>query len=144
LGLRFLFISGVIVWGVRYALLAAGSHYFIGWPVYVAILIHGPCYVFVYVVGVMYVDRLAHESHRGAAQGLNALATTGLGHLLGAMTVGFAQQTFLTPAGVSPPPYNWPAFWLVPAAISAMTAMIFQIAFRAPRAKGAYAEASTA
>jgi nucleoside transporter len=143
-GLRSLFVSGVIAWGLRYVLLAAGSHYFIAWPVYVAILIHGPCYVFVYVIGVMYVDRLADAAHRGAAQGMNALATTGLGHLLGAMTVGFAQQTFLTPDGIAPPPYNWAAFWLVPAAISGVTVVLFQFAFRAPRAKSAYAEASTA
>jgi nucleoside transporter len=143
-GLRFLFVTGVIAWGVRYVLLAAGSHFFIGWPVYIAILIHGPCYVFVYVIGVMYVDRLADASHRGAAQGLNALATTGLGHLLGAMTVGFAQQTFLTPEGMSPPPYNWAAFWLVPAAVSATTVVLFQFAFKAPRAKAAYVEPSAA
>jgi MFS family permease len=143
-GLRFLFVSGVIAWGVRYVLLAAGSHYFMAWPVYIAILIHGPCYVFVYVIGVMYVDRLADAAHRGAAQGLNALATTGLGHLLGAMTVGFAQQTFLTPAGVSPPPYDWAAFWLVPAAVSVITVVLFQISFKAPRAKTTYVEPSAA
>ena len=92
----------------------------------------------------MYVDRLADRAHRGAAQGLNALATTGLGHLLGAVTVGFAQQTFLTPDGVSPPPYNWPAFWLVPAAVSAVTVVLFQFAFRARRTKNAYPEPSAA
>ena len=143
-GLGFLFVTGVIAWGIRYGLLATGSFYQTAWPVYTAILIHGPCYVFVYVIGVMYVDRLADRAHRGAAQGLNALATTGLGHLLGAVTVGFAQQTFLTPEGVSPPPYNWPAFWLVPAAVSAVTVVLFQFAFRARRTKNAYPEPSAA
>ena len=56
-------------------MLAAGSYYALAWPVYAAILIHGPCYVFVYVIGVMYVDRLAGSAHRGAAQGLYALAS---------------------------------------------------------------------
>jgi len=128
-GLRTLFVSGVIAWGVRYGLLAAGSYFHVAWPVYTAILIHGPCYVFIYVIGVMYVDRLAGSAHRGAAQGMYAVATTGLGHLIGAFTVGYTQGVFLTPDGISPPPYNWPAFWIVPAIFSFVTAIVFKIRF---------------
>ena len=112
--LRSLFVSGVIAWGVRYGLLAAGSFYEITWPAYAAILMNGPCFVFIYVIGVMYVDRLVGGAHRGAAQGMFALASAGLGNLAGALTVGYTQSTFLTPEGVSPPPYNWPAFWAFP------------------------------
>jgi nucleoside transporter len=133
-GLRFLFISGVTAWAIRYGLLAvAGQYYEMTWAVYAAILIHGPCYVFVYVIGVMYVDRLVDGTHRGIAQGMNALATTGVGHLLGAITVGLSQEAFLTPDGVAPPPYNWAAFWLVPAAISAATILVMQISLMRPR-----------
>ena len=133
IGLRLLFVSGVIAWGVRYGLLAAGSYYEIAWAVYAAILIHGACYVFVYVVGVMYVDRLAGGKHRGAAQGMYALASAGVGHLLGAFTVGFAQEKFLTPDAVTPPPYNWTAFWIVPAIVSAATVVVFYLTFKPPR-----------
>jgi nucleoside transporter len=133
IGLHTLFVSGVLAWGVRYGLLAAGSYYGISWPVYAAILIHGPCYVFIYVVGVMYVDRLADPTHRGAAQGMFAVASTGLGHLLGALMVGFTQQLFLTPDGISPPPYQWTAFWIVPAALSVATAVVFRVVFKPSR-----------
>ena len=132
-GLRSLFVSGVIAWGARYSMLAAGSHYEIAWPVYAAILIHGACYVFIYVVGVMYVDRLVGGTQQGAAQGMYALASTGLGHLFGAFTVGFSQEIFLTPDGVSPPPYDWTAFWIVPAILSAVTVVVFRFAFKSPR-----------
>jgi nucleoside transporter len=131
-GLRSLFATGILAWTVRYLLLAAGSYFSLSWPVIAAIMIHGPCYVFIYVVGVMFVDHLAEHSHRGAAQGLYALATTGIGHLAGAFTVGFAQSIFLTPAGVAPPPYNWTAFWLVPAAIGILTIIALQLALRRP------------
>ncbi len=134
-GLRMLFISGVIAWGLRYALLAAGSYFTAAPPVYAAILIHGPCYVFVYVIGVMYVDRLAGSAHRGAAQGLYALASAGLGHLTGALTVGLAQAAFLTPEGVSPPPNDWTAFWIVPAAFSLAAVVMFKVAFRSPQSQ---------
>jgi Na+/melibiose symporter-like transporter len=129
-GLRTLFVSGVTAWAARYSLLAAASHFSIGWPVYAAILIHGPCYVFIYVIGVMYVDRLADPAHRGAAQGMYALATTGVGHMLGAFMVGFAQKTFLTPMGISPPPYDWTAFWAVPAIFGVVTLVLFKLGMR--------------
>lgn len=129
-GLRFLFVSGMIAWAVRYALLAAGSHFGIAAPVVAAILMQGPCYVFIYVIGVMYVDHLTGGVHRGAAQGMYALASSGVGHLLGALMVGMTQATFLTPAGVTPAPFDWTPFWLVPAAVSAATVVVFRVAFK--------------
>ena len=131
--LRSLFASGVIAWAVRYGLLAAGSLYGITWPAVAAILMNGPCFVFIYVVGVMYIDRLAGGVHRGAAQGMFALASAGLGNLAGAITVGYAQSMFLTPEGVSPPPYNWPAFWSVPAILCVTCVLMFNVAFKTPR-----------
>jgi nucleoside transporter len=129
--LRSLFASGAIAWGARYGLLAAGSFYDTTWPAYVAILVNGPCFVFIYVIGVMYVDRLVCGAHRGAAQGMFALATGGLGNLVGAFTVGYTQSICLTPEGVSPAPYNWPAFWSVPAILSVISALIFIVSFKA-------------
>jgi hypothetical protein len=56
-----------------------------------------------------------------------------LGHLLGALSVGLSQATFLTPEGVSPPPYHWTAFWLVPALISVTTLVVFKLVFKPRR-----------
>lgn len=125
-GLRRLFLAGVAAWSVRYGLLTFASATNSHAAVYAAILVHGPCYVFVYVAGLMLVDRLVAPDHRGAAQGLNAAATTGLGHLGGALMAGSAQETFLTPDGVSPPPYHWAEFWGIPAlaAIAATTLFV--------------------
>ena len=134
-GLPRLFMAGIGAWGTRYFCLVVGSYFDVSWPVYVAIVIHGLCYVLVYVVGVMYVDRLAGETHRGAAQGIYALATTGLGHLLGGLIVGYSEATFLTPLGVLPHPYNWMPFWLVPALVSCLALVVFQFMFRPARAE---------
>jgi nucleoside transporter len=129
-GIRKLFVSGIIAWGIRYALLAAGSFAGAAPLVLAAILIHGACYVFVYVIGVMYVDNLVEGHHRGTAQGVYTLASTGLGHLLGALMVGCAQAIFLTPEGISPAPYNWPLFWIIPAILSAAAAIAFLLTSR--------------
>jgi hypothetical protein len=125
LGLQTLFATGIAAWCARYLLLAAASYYDISIPVYAAIAIHGACYVFVYIIGVMYVDRLVSHAHRGLAQGLYTIVYAGFANLLGAVAVGYSQSRFLTPDGVSPPPYNWTIFWLIPAAISAATALLF-------------------
>jgi nucleoside transporter len=132
-GLRTLFVTGVAAWAVRYIWLSAASYFGSAWPVYAAILIHSPCYVFVYVISVLFVDRLADPAHRGAAQGMLALASTGVGHLLGALAVGFAQEMFLTPTGVSPAPYHWTAFWAVFASISLLALLAFKFAFEPER-----------
>src|SRR4029078_7234690 len=133
-GLRRMFFCGVVAWVVRYSLLTAASYFHLSSPVIAAILIHGACYVFVYVIGVMYVDHLVAGQHRGAAQGLYSLASAGLGNLAGAFSVGLTQSIFLTPEGVSPPPYNWPAFWIVPAVVSIVTVLVFWFAFHSKSA----------
>lgn len=132
-GLRRLFISGVIAWGLRYISLAAGSYYGIAWPVIAAILLNGPCFVFIYVIGVLYVDHLVGGEHRGAAQGMFAVASAGVGHLLAALCVGYTQAVFLTPENVTPPPYNWTEFWIVPATLSLVTFVVFGVVFKPPR-----------
>ena len=90
---------GVAAWCIRYLLLAAASYYDISSPVYVAIAIHGMCYVFVYIIGVMYVDRLVSHAHRGLAQGLYTIVYAGLANLLGAVTVGLQSIAFFDTRG---------------------------------------------
>jgi Nucleoside H+ symporter len=113
--LRSLFCAGVVAWALRYGLLTVGSGFELAWPVFAAILMNGPCFVFIFVVGVMYVDRSVGGAHRGAAQGMFAIATAGIANLFGALLVALTQGRYLTPEGVYPPPYSWTPFWAVPA-----------------------------
>lgn len=127
--LKTLFVIGVLGWAFRYLMLALGSYggpeTYATWFVYAAILVHGPSYVFVYLAGQMYVDRMVDPSIRGVAQGLHAFATVGVGHFLGACVTGWSQSTFLTPAGVTPPPYNWAPYWLMPVGLALLVAALF-------------------
>jgi nucleoside transporter len=131
-GLKPLFLLGVLTWVVRYALLALGAWQDWSLPVFTAIAIHGPAYVCIYVAGQLYIDRLADPRSRSAVQGLHALATTGVGHLVGSIAAGWSQSVFLTPAGVTPPPYRWVEFWLAPAAVGVFAAVAFALAFNEP------------
>lgn len=129
--LKRLFILGLCSWGLRYVCLAAAAAYGWAWPVYLAIVLHGPCYVFIYVAGQLYIDRLTRPENRGVAQGYHAFATTGLGHLLGALATGYALEVFAMPPGAEMT-LRWPGFWIVPALLSISTAVLFKFGFRPP------------
>ncbi|WP_231930560.1 MFS transporter [Botrimarina hoheduenensis] len=132
-GLRVVFMAGVLTWTLRFFLLAAGAAWGTTAAIYLAIFVHGPCYAFVYVTGQLYIDRLATRDNRGAAQGLHAVATTGMGHLIGSAVVGGLQHVYLTPPGVDPAPYRWEYFWLAPGLISLVAAGLFWALFREDR-----------
>ena len=130
LGLRWLFVLGLLAWTLRYGFLALGGEWAMSPPVYAAILLHGPCFAFIYVGGPMYIDHLVQAKDRGFAQGLYAVAATGLGHLAGAGLVGWSQEQFLTPSDAPTPPYDWTSFWLLPGVLSLLTTILFLAFFR--------------
>lgn len=128
-GLKRLIILGLAAWAGRYVLLAGAVYPGSGWMMAPAIGLHGISYTWVYITGAMYIDRMASPRTRGVAQGIFALATLGVGHLTGALLVGWAQASLLTPAGVSPPPYDWVTFWLIPAGMMAVAIVLFAVFF---------------
>lgn len=129
LGLKRLFLIGLVSWLFRYLALAAAGYPGWEWLLVPAIGIHGLSFVYVYQTGPLYVDRMAGPRSRGTAQGWYALATLGVGHIGGSMMVGWLQSVLLTPAGVTPPPYNWTPFWLAPATSMAVVAVLFALLF---------------
>lgn len=129
-GLKRLFLIGILAWTARFVMLGYCDSPALAWMAYPAILVHGACFTFVYLTGQLYADRLADRDARGAAQGMHMLATAGVGHLLGAWATSWAQAQYLTPADISPPPYEWRWFWLIPAVISFVAAILFAVFFR--------------
>ncbi len=132
IGLKKLMLIGMLSWSVRYLLLAWGTSSGLAFPVYLSILIHGPCFAFIYVAGQIYIDQLASKQNRGAAQGWLSFATTGVGHILGALLCGGLERSYLSSAS-DQQGGDWMTFWLVPAGLYFITALLFQIAFKDPR-----------
>ncbi|MCA9238710.1 MAG: MFS transporter [Planctomycetales bacterium] len=128
--LKNLFLAGLIAWAIRFALLGFANQGSRPWMVYTAISLHGPCFVLVSILGQLYVDRLAPKNLRASAQGAFLMATFGVGSLVGARLSGWAQSQWLTPAGVSPAPYHWQYFWLLPCGMSLAAAVLFAVVFR--------------
>lgn len=130
--LTHLFAIGAAAWAGRFALLWACSVGAPSWLTYPAILVHGFAFVFVYMTGQIYIDRIAPRNARAAAQGIHTVAVFGVGNLLGAVATGAAQARLLTPTGVDPPPYDWTSFWMLACICSVVASAAFVFVFREP------------
>jgi hypothetical protein len=128
LGVKWMLAVGMLAWVVRYGLFAGAWDGHVGWMVVGAILLHGICYDFFFVTGMVYVDQSAHKEIRSQAQGFLVLATQGLGMLIGAQAFDWwkAQKTV---GGA----LDWKAFWIGPAIFAAVVLVLFVALFRTPR-----------
>ena len=106
LGVKWMLLTGMLAWVVRYGLFAAADDGNIRWMALLAILLHGLCYDFFFVTGFIYTDKKCTRNIRGQAQGLLVLVTQGLGLGIGAQLVGWlvASATPPRPTNSTPKP----------------------------------------
>jgi nucleoside transporter len=95
LGVKWMLAVGMLAWVARYGLFAGAWDGKVAWMVLGGIILHGICYDFFFVTGMIYVDKAANPAIRGQAQGFLVLLTQGLGMLIGAQAFGklFAHYT---------------------------------------------------
>ena len=103
------------------------------------ILLHGMCYDFIFVMGRMYVDGRATQDIRGAAQGLHALVTLGVGMFIGSSLAGVVGEKYASEASGAKL-HDWSSIWLVPAGLSPILIVLFVVLFRDGRATPAAAD----
>jgi nucleoside transporter len=95
LGVKWMILTGMGAWVLRYLLFAYGAPEQIPWMLFTAIALHGICYDFFFVTGFMYTDRIAPREIRGQAQGLLVFLTQGVGMYFG-YQVAFAKSAAVT------------------------------------------------
>ena len=83
------------------------------WMFYIAILLHGVCFDFLFVTGQLYADQEAPANLRVTAQGFLTFVTYGVGMFLGSNLSGISLDHF-TASGVT----DWRTFWLGTSAAS--------------------------
>jgi nucleoside transporter len=126
LGMRTTIFLGILAWPVRYAIFAIGEP---TWLVVAAQSLHGICYSFFFVGGMIAVERLAPKDIRASAQGLIVFATNGVGMLIGSLLAGQIAKAFLRPTGG----HDWAKIFLVPIAITVVAGIAFLATFRERR-----------
>jgi len=124
LGIKRMLLVGMAAWVARYGLFAAAADTKNLWMIFLGILLHGICYDFFFVTGMIYVDRKATADIRSQAQGFLVLVTQGLGLGLGSKLF-FAHVTMNTKGDVA----DWYTIWLYPCIFAAFVMIIFGLSF---------------
>ncbi|MCL6559485.1 MAG: MFS transporter [Firmicutes bacterium] len=129
LGVKYMLLLGMLAWAVRYALFAIGAPTGIIALVFIGIAIHGVCYDFFMVTGSIYAEKQAGEHVKAQAQSLFVLFTQGIGMFFGSLIAGNIFNSTVTKTG-SAALQQWQSFWLIPAGIALVIAVLFFVAFR--------------
>ncbi len=140
LGVKWMLAIGMLAWVVRYGLFAGAWDDRVTWMVIGGVLMHGICYDFFFVTGMIYVDKAANPQIRGQAQGFLVLITQGLGMLIGAQAFGWlvGHYTSVPVFVVEPTPeqgaaattVDWKMVWAIPAAFALGVLIAFVVLFR--------------
>ncbi len=131
LGIKLMILIGVAAWVLRYVLFAFGASQDLVSLVMLGILLHGICYDFFFVTGMVYVDKSTSKDIRGQAQGMLVFFTQGLGLFIGAMVTqelagrAFGDIPSNTPASLE----HWPKLWWPMAGMAGVILLIFAVAF---------------
>jgi len=129
LGIKWILIVGLVSWIVRFMLFGYGNATSGEWMLYAGILLHGVCFDFFFVSGMIYTDLKAGERIKSQAQGLISLATYGLGMFIGSVVSGYVQKMYTTGEGANAIT-NWTNVWLVPAGIAGVVLLLFILFFK--------------
>ena len=127
LGVKWMLIIGMLAWALRYGLwgYAFGQEGpMMTGPIFLGILLHGICYDFFFVTGMIYTDKKAKPEVRGQAQSLIVMLTQGLGLGIGAQAFGW-----WTGKCTVDDKLDFAHFWYVPAGFAIAVAVVFAIAF---------------
>jgi nucleoside transporter len=124
LGVKWMLLVGMLAWVTRYGLFYLGVDDQVFWMVMLGVLLHGICYDFFFVTGMIYVDKAAPPTIRGQAQGFLVLVTQGLGLGIGAKVFFWLVVENQTEGGTL-----WKNVWLAPCLFAAGVALVFFLFF---------------
>jgi MFS family permease len=122
-------IAGLLAWILRFMFFGYGNAGTGEWMLYSGIILHGLCFDFFFVSGMIYTDVKAGDKIKAQAQGLISLATYGLGMYIGSIISGYVQKINTHTIG-NDTVTNWTNVWLVPAAIAVGVLLLFILFFR--------------
>jgi len=126
LGVKNMLAVGMLAWVIRYGLFAMAAEDHVFWMILLGILLHGICYDFFFVTGMIYADKKAPQDVRNQAQGFLVLVTQGLGLGLGAKL--FSAFVMLNTAADGTTT-DWYTIWRYPAMFAGVILVVFYLLF---------------
>jgi len=125
LGVKWMLLIGMLAWVLRYGLFYLAVDDQVMWMILMGVILHGICYDFFFVTGMIYVDKAAPPTVRGQAQGFLVLVTQGLGLGIGAKVFFWLWSENQTDAGLT----LWKNVWLAPCLFALAVAVVFFLLF---------------
>jgi nucleoside transporter len=125
-GIKWMIVTGMLAWILRFTFFYFGNAADNSWMLMGGILLHGVCYDFFFVTGIMYTDSIADDSNRNAAQGMITMATYGLGMWIGSLISGYVSRQ----ATINASSHHWGSIWLVPISITVAVLIFFVFSFK--------------
>jgi nucleoside transporter len=138
-GVKWMLIAGLVAWIIRFIGFGFGDAQSSEWVLYLAIILHGISYDFIFVTGHIYTDNKADNKIRSSAQGLFSIATYGLGMGIGSWIAGIVADIY-TVDGIK----NWSAIWMVPTGIAVFVLILFVLFFRGEKTAPAEMQSAVA
>lgn len=130
LGVKWMLLIGMGAWVLRYLLFAMGAPDQVFWMLLVGIMLHGICYDFFFVTGMVYVEKRSPAAIRAQAQGFLVQMTLGVGMFIGMLVSGwlFAMNVEGTEGAERMEAYQ--TFWMIPAVFALVVMIGFWIFFK--------------
>lgn len=119
--LKWIFMIGIAVGAVRYALFALDSK---AWLL-TGIALHGLCFTFFFITAQLYLEKRVPSELRGRAQALFTFMASGVGTLTGSLASGWWRELCTRETGT-----DWPRFWLGGVAAIAGVFVFFSFSYR--------------
>ncbi len=128
-GIKKILIIGLLAWMVRFVFFGYGNAGTSEWMLYGGIILHGICFDFFFVSGMIYANQKAGDKIKSSAQGLISLATYGIGMFIGSVLSGIVKDNYTVGIGEAAVT-NWTGVWMVPAAIAGGVLLLFLLFFK--------------
>lgn len=125
LGIKNILVVAMMAWMIRFLCFGFGNVDGLIGLFYLGIILHGVCFDFFFVSGMIYTETKAGPTIKSAAQGLITFATYGVGMFIGTYLSGLVKDAY-TINDVT----NWQSFWLVPAGITVAVLAFLYVFFK--------------
>jgi len=130
LGVKWMLLVGMGAWVLRYVLFAVGAPDQVFPLLLIGIVLHGICYDFFFVTGMVYVEKKAPQAIRGQAQGFLVQMTLGVGMFIGMIVSGQIFGALVEGTEGAERMQAFQTFWAIPAVFALMVMIGFALLFK--------------
>lgn len=133
-GFKRIILWGALAWVIRSLLFSFAATETSVIVIVLGLALQGICWDFFFTAGDIYVDNKASIKIKSQAQSLKFMISNGFGLLFASSVTGYIFNNSVTKEGAAALP-QWQTFWVYPAVIAAVIAVVFFLIFKEEKNK---------